>query len=303
MKYVYTYIGTNYMHSNEKNWLKKSYKHKRASDLAEIFETGKVLCDVCTSYRNERKNLEKILNGKDNILIVYDLSSISNKSELFEIYKRIMSSGTEILICSFNSIGMLEAHPLSSVSLQFTKENVLSLEERMEMLKGIVSDVETTASVQHNVGEALISAYWDIELRNKTFTDAMKTLDISKNTYMTRIQSYIGSDAWCERYAQELNNPAFATRPAQALNRCTDGVVLYEYIANNPSAKVLSPCELAFRAGIVEEVPMEIAEMIASGNISVIRNTVKAYDAYRNMLKHTRAVKNKIANSKRKKSK
>ena len=53
--------------------------------------------------------------------------------------------------------------------------------------------------------KASVEAYWQHERGEKSMTEVLKELGISRNTFLKRVAEYIRTDAWVERIAKEDN--------------------------------------------------------------------------------------------------
>lgn len=283
MKYVYACIG--YKCSMDDAFVRNTKKYKKAEKVAKLLKADDFVYDFCTSWERSKPQLEKLLTSKGNIIIVTDITALGAKNEIFDIYNRIINSGNEILFCYFGKSGVLETGNLSTISIYLTKDKILSLDERMEIINGIsVKDYRSTASLMPNPD--IINSYWSIEKNETTQKAVTKEMKISPNTHLRRMREYVGTNDWYKRYMKELQSSSIITVPSRLAHCSDDGIALYLYLSKHPQANALSIPELAYKAGIVKEIPMSITALTEESDIEAIKNSIKAYDAYRHMLRY-----------------
>jgi predicted transposase YbfD/YdcC len=203
----------------------KTRKYKKASDLATKFEVEHLVIDICSAWNRNKSNLENILCHKNNTILITDISALGRHEEIVEVYRRIVTSGNDLLICYYNAAGCFEADELSTVTLDLNKKANFSLEDNLEKI-ACLSTTEYRVNGCKMADPNVIEAYWRIEHGLLTVKDAINELNISRSTFERRIAEYIGTEGWIQRYEHEIVSSDIAQHPTK-LGRVSDEAKLF----------------------------------------------------------------------------
>lgn len=295
MRYAYACITDNCIRTMEETMLKRKYQ--KLTEVATALEIKNVVIDICSSYKRAKPNLDKITSKKGNIVVMPDISCLGAKNEIASVYQQIVKSGTGILIAYYDMHGLMVADELSTVDLSFNIVD-FSLEKNIEKINKL-SAHEIVVESWKKVGPSLIEAYWKVEKREKTLREALKEINISKNTFNRKIKDYVGSPAWADavlKFELDIKN-----HPTTLSDITEDGIKMYEYLQKNPSDLDIygDLSIIASFAGIApdlwersleqeEETPQEeLARVSAAKGYAAL-----AIWAYRDSLRYAKYLKN-----------
>ena len=262
MLYVYACISNGAMCNLEA--VMKTRKYKKASDLATKFEVEHLVIDICSAWNRNKSNLENILGHKNNTILITDISALGRHEEIAEVYRRIVTSGNDLLICYYNAAGCFEADELSTVTLDLNKKASFSLEDNLEKI-ACLSTTEYRVNGCKMADPNVIEAYWRIEHGLLTVKDAIIELNISRSTFERRINEYIGTDEWIKRYEHEIDSSDIAQLPTKLGRISEEAKQLYLYLEEERSQEHnYDIATLASFAGLYPELWEAICETGAS---------------------------------------
>lgn len=228
MTYIYACISDKCMKPLSE--VQKTRKYKKAIELQKLLRIEKFALDICSSGNRKKLQLEEILSTEGNIIVISDISSLGKKDEVISTYQRILESNNDLLICYFDRGGILVADPLSSVNIKFEKIVEFDLDSNLQLLSNISSNkyrVESSRVVSNDI----INAYWQIEKGEKSEREVVKALNMSKTTFIKRINEYMFSDGWVDRYCIEAeNNESFRESPVKLGGVSDKGIQFYSFL-------------------------------------------------------------------------
>ena len=255
MKYVYVCISfKNYVDAKS---FERTRKYKKAVEIQQALGIKNIVVDICTSKNRKKQNLEAILKNKENVIVVSDITSLGKNEEIAAVYQRILETENEILICYFNECGVLKAEEPSTVSLQFEKINKTTC-ATFDMA-GFLSPTQYRKTSTRMLDPRIIEGYWQIERGEKTQREIIESIGTSKNTFIRRIDEYVGTDGWVERYSKELEDYEFRNSPTKLGNIPEDAIKFYNYLEKN---KHLTP-------NVEDERGYPITEMMTEAGIEL----------------------------------
>ena len=231
MKYIYACITDKCIRPIEE--VQKTRKYKKALELKEMLNIESFEVDICSSWNRKKLNLENILASKNNIIIVTDLSALGKKDEIGTVYQRIIETGNDILIAYFSDSGIIEADEKSTVDMNYQKKENFDLQSALNSLDNI-STTQFRVESCRIVDKSIIEAYWKIEKNEMTERDALKELNISKPTFIKRVNDYIRTDGWFTRYRHEIENTNITNIPIMLGSVSDNGKKVNEFLKNNP---------------------------------------------------------------------
>lgn len=238
MKYVYACIS----HKRERDIkdVEKTIKYKKALEIAKALRVENIIIDVCVGRNRKKEKLDDIiLHSKENIIIVSDIASLGMQEEIADVYERIVKSGNEILICYYGKGGLLQAEDMSTVNLDFKKNNV-TLEETIETLNAMTTTQFRKTSTRV-IDPNIIEGYWQVEEGLKSQTEVVKEINTSKSTFMRRAEEYLYSDDWYERYEKEYDRLGLKLlmSPTKIGEVSDNGKKMYQYLMDNPNEVIV----------------------------------------------------------------
>ena len=247
MKYVYVCISfKNYVDAKS---FERTRKYKKAVEIQQALGIKNIVVDICTSKNRKKQNLEAILKNKENVIVVSDITSLGKNEEIAAVYQRILETENEILICYFNECGVLKAEEPSTVSLQFEKINKTTC-ATFDMA-GFLSPTQYRKTSTRMLDPRIIEGYWQIERGEKTQREIIESIGTSKNTFIRRIDEYVGTDGWVERYKKEIEDFNFRNSPTKLGNVPADAIKLYEYFEANKDLKTRDECSQGYPIGAI----------------------------------------------------
>lgn len=295
MRYVYACISDNRLKTMAE--AKQTRKYKKAEELAKLFNADEIVIDICSSWKREKPNLGKILLDRENVLIVSDISALGKKEEVADTYQSIIDSHNEILLCYFDKYGLLVADDLSTVSLKFERKDDYSLSDSLAVLQAM-STTQFKSEGWRMYDADSIEAYWAHEKGEKSMTEILAELGVSRNTFLKRVSEYVGSDAWDERIIKENEESDIENLPMKIGEVSENGKILHEYAEKNPAEFAsMDISVVASWAGIGSEYLNKEAELIDTNPTEAQRYRRKqealAIHSKREMLKYRKFLRNK----------
>ncbi len=301
MKYVYACIT--YKCHRDIDEVKKTKKYKKAVDIAKAMGIENIIVDICTSRNRRKINLETILSTPENVIVVSDITSLGQKDELFDVYKRIRNSGNDILICYFGKGGMLESDELSSVSMLFAPKMALTLDEVKKAIDDMTAS-DFLSDSRKSLDPRIVDGYWQIEKGEKTQMEVVKELETSKSTFIRRTEEYVGSDEWFSRYLSEIEDPTFVNTPTRLGDISDDAKKWYEFLLmddHKDDVETYGIYVAASFADVAPELWNQLCELNNAVDLDAIgraeckrlekRYTVIAHHTYRQMLRYRKYIK------------
>lgn len=301
MKYIYACIT--YKCQRDIEEAKKTNKYKKSVEIATALGVENIVIDICTSRNRRKVNLENLLSTEGNTIIVADITSLGQKDELFDVYKRIRNSGNQILIVYFGKGGMLEAHELSSVSLSYNATFSLTLEEAKKVIDNMTAS-QYLSSSRKTLDPRIIEGYWQIERGEKTQAEVVKELSTSKSTFIRRIEEYVYGEEWFSRYYEEIKNEEFVNTPTRLGDISDDAKNWYEFLHTDDHKEDIEIYGIHI-AAIIANVALELLTQIRKLNDEEEfdkgiraererlekRYAVIAHHTYRQMLRYRKYIK------------
>lgn len=298
MRYIYTCVSGNRMKTMEE--AQQTRKYKKAKELEEIFKADEVIIDICSTWNREKPNLKLILSQPENVIIVSDVSALGKKDELAKTYMQIIDSKNELLICYFNDCNVLTVNEISTVDINLEKKTDVPIERNLEILNNI-SSTQYKKDGWQMVDKASVEAYWQHERGEKSMTEVLKELGISRNTFLKRVAEYIHTDAWVERIAKEDNEFGISNIAARIGEVTENGIKMYNFKIEHPREYAHLPLnETGREAGIELEMYEKAQELRASEDEEEIEEGNKLFDkwwaivfqSHREMLKYEKYQRN-----------
>ena len=298
MRYIYTCVSGNRMKTMEE--AQQTRKYKKAKELEEIFKADEVIIDICSTWNREKTNLKSILSQPENVIIVSDVSALGKKDELAKTYMQIIDSKNELLICYFNDCNVLTVNEISTVDINLEKKTDVPIERNLEILNNI-SSTQYKKDGWQMVDKASVEAYWQHERGEKSMTEVLKELGISRNTFLKRVAEYIHTDAWVERIAKEDNEFGISNIAARIGEVTENGIKMYNFKIEHPREYAHLPLnETGREAGIELEMYEKVQELRASEDEEEIEEGNKLFDrwwaivfqSHREMLKYEKYQRN-----------
>lgn len=298
MRYIYTCVSGNRMKTMEE--AQQTRKYKKAKELEEIFKADKVIIDICSTWNREKTNLKSILSQPENVIIVSDVSALGKKDELAETYMQIIDSKNELLICYFNDCNVLTVNEISTVDIKLEKKTDVPIERNLEILNNI-SSTQYKKDGWQMVDKASVEAYWQHERGEKSMTEVLKELGISRNTFLKRVAEYIHTDAWVERIAKEDNEFGISNIAARIGEVTENGIKMYNFKIEHPIEYAHLPLNETGREASIElEMYEKTQELRASEDEEEIEEGNKLFDrwwaivfqSHREMLKYEKYQRN-----------
>ena len=298
MRYIYTCVSGNRMKTMEE--AQQTRKYKKAKELEEIIKADEVIIDICSTWNRETPNLKLILSQPENVIIVSDVSALGKKDELAKTYMQIIDSKNELLICYFNDCNVLTVNEISTVDIKLEKKTDVPIERNLEILNNI-SSTQYKKDGWQMVDKASVEAYWQHERGEKSMTEVLKELGISRNTFLKRVAEYIHTDAWVERIAKEDNEFGISNIAARIGEVTENGIKMYNFKIEHPREYAHLPLnETGREAGIELEMYEKAQELRASEDEEEIEEGNKLFDkwwaivfqSHREMLKYEKYQRN-----------
>ena len=298
MRYIYICVSGNRMKTMEE--AQQTRKYKKSLELAKIFEADDVVIDICSTWNREKPNLNKILSMPENIIIVSDVSALGKKDELAEVYQQIINTRNELLICYFNNSGVLTVNDISTVDIKLEKKTNVPVEKNIEILNNI-SSTQYKKDGWQMVDTASAEAYWQHEKGEKSMTEVLKDLGISRNTFLKRVSEYIGTDAWVDRISEENDKFAIGDIAARIGEVTENGIKMYNFKIEYPREYAHLPfIEIGREAGIELDLYEKSQELRDSEDEEVVEEGSKLFDrwwaialqSHREMLKYEKYQRN-----------
>ena len=298
MRYIYTCVSGNRMKTMEE--AQQTRKYMKAKELEEIFKADEVIIDICSTWNREKPNLKSILSQPENVIIVSDVSALGKKDELAKTYMQIIDSKNELLICYFNDCNVLTVNEISTVDIKLEKKTDVPIERNLEILNNI-SSTQYKKDGWQMVDKASVEAYWQHERGEKSMTEVLKELGISRNTFLKRVAEYIHTDAWVERIAKEDNEFGISNIAARIGEVTENGIKMYNFKIEHPREYAHLPLnETGREAGIELEMYEKAQELRASEDEEEIEEGNKLFDkwwaivfqSHREMLKYEKYQRN-----------
>ena len=298
MRYIYTCVSGNRMKTIEE--AQQTRKYMKAKELEEIFKADEVIIDICSTWNREKPNLKLILSQPENFIIVSDVSALGKKDELAKTYMQIIDSKNELLVCYFNDCNVLTVNEISTVDIKLEKKTDVPIERNLEILNNI-SSTQYKKDGWQMVDKASVEAYWQHERGEKSMTEVLKELGISRNTFLKRVAEYIHTDAWVERIAKEDNEFGISNIAARIGEVTENGIKMYNFkIEHSLEYAHLPLNETGREAGIELEMYEKAQELRASEDEEEIEEGNKLFDrwwaivfqSHREMLKYEKYQRN-----------
>lgn len=298
MRYIYTCVSGNRMKTIEE--AQQTRKYMKAKELEEIFKADEVIIDICSTWNREKPNLKLILSQPENVIIVSDVSALGKKDELAKTYMQIIDSKNELLVCYFNDCNVLTVNEISTVDIKLEKKTDVPIERNLEILNNI-SSTQYKKDGWQMVDKASVEAYWQHERGEKSMTEVLKELGISRNTFLKRVAEYIHTDAWVERIAKEDNEFGISNIAARIGEVTENGIKMYNFkIEHSLEYAHLPLNETGREAGIELEMYEKAQELRASEDEEEIEEGNKLFDrwwaivfqSHREMLKYEKYQRN-----------
>ncbi|MEE1198175.1 MAG: hypothetical protein U0K54_03405 [Acutalibacteraceae bacterium] len=298
MRYIYTCISGNRIKTQEE--VQQTRKYKKSLELAKIFEADDVVIDICSTWNREKPNLKKILSIPENIIIVSDVSALGKKDELAEVYQQIINTRNELLICYFNNCGVLTVNDISTVDIKLEKKTDVPVADNIDMLNNI-SSTQYKKDGWQMVDMASAEAYWQHEKGEKSMSEVLKELGISRNTFLKRVSEYIGTDAWVERITEEDRDFNISNIPARIGEVTENGVKMYNFKVEHPIQYAHLPLiEIGRESGVELELYERAQELRVSEDEDEVEEGNKLFDrwwaivfqSHREMLKYEKYQRN-----------
>ena len=298
MRYIYTCVSGNRMKTIEE--AQQTRKYMKAKELEEIFKADEVIIDICSTWNREKPNLKSILSQTENVIIVSDVSALGKKDELAKTYMQIIDSKNELLVCYFNDCNVLTVNEISTVDIKLEKKTDVPIERNLEILNNI-SSTQYKKDGWQMVDKASVEAYWQHERGEKSMTEVLKELGISRNTFLKRVAEYIHTDAWVERIAKEDNELGISNIAARIGEVTENGIKMYNFKIEHPREYAHLPLnETGREAGIELEMYEKVQELRASEDEEEIEEGNKLFDrwwaivfqSHREMLKYEKYQRN-----------
>lgn len=298
MRYIYTCVSGNRMKTMEE--AQQTRKYMKAKELEEIFKADEVIIDICSTWNREKPNLKSILSQPENFIIVSDVSALGKKDELAETYMQIIDSKNELLICYFNECNVLTVNEISTVDIKFEKKTDVPIEKNIEILNNI-SLTQYKKDGWQMVDKASVEAYWQHERGEKSMTEVLKELGISRNTFLKRVAEYIHTDAWVERISKEDNEFDISNIAARIGEVTENGIKMYNFKIEHPIEYAHLPLnEIGRESGIELEMYEKAQELRVSEDEDEVEEGNKLFDkwwaivfqSHREMLKYEKYQRN-----------
>lgn len=298
MRYIYTCVSGNRMKTIEE--AQQTRKYMKAKELEEIFKADEVIIDICSTWNRERPNLKLILSQPENVIIVSDVSALGKKDELAKTYMQIIDSKNELLVCYFNDCNVLTVNEISTVDIKLEKKTDVPIERNLEILNNI-SSTQYKKDGWQMVDKASVEAYWQHERGEKSMTEVLKELGISRNTFLKRVAEYIHTDAWVERINKEDNEFGISNIAARIGEVTENGIKMYNFKKEHQIEYAHLPLnETGREAGIELEMYEKAQELRASEDEEEIEEGNKLFDrwwaivfqSHREMLKYEKYQRN-----------
>lgn len=298
MRYIYTCVSGNRMKTIEE--AQQTRKYMKAKELEEIFKADEVIIDICSTWNRDKPNLKLILSQPENVIIVSDVSALGKKDELAKTYMQIIDSKNELLVCYFNDCNVLTVNEISTVDIKLEKKTDVPIERNLEILNNI-SSTQYKKDGWQMVDKASVEAYWQHERGEKSMTEVLKELGISRNTFLKRVAEYIHTDAWVERIAKEDNEFGISNIAARIGEVTENGIKMYNFKIEHPLEYAHLPLNEAGReAGIELEMYEKAQELRDSEEDEEIEEGNKLFDkwwaivfqSHREMLKYEKYQRN-----------
>lgn len=298
MRYIYICVSGNRMKTMEE--AQQTRKYKKSLELAKIFEADDVIIDICSTWNREKPNLNKILSMPENLIIISDVSALGKKDELAEVYQQIINTRNELLICYFNNCGVLTVNDISTVDIKLEKKTNVPVEKNIETLNNI-SSTQYKKDGWQMVDTASAEAYWQHEKGEKSMTEVLKDLGISRNTFLKRVSEYIGTDAWVDRISEENDKFAIGDIAARIGEVTENGIKMYNFKIEHPREYAHLPLvEIGREAGIELEMYEKAQELRISEDEEEAEEGSKLFDrwwaitlqSHREMLKYEKYQRN-----------
>ena len=298
MRYIYTCVSGNRMKTIEE--AQQTRKYMKAKELEEIFKADEVIIDICSTWNRDKPNLKLILSQPENFIIVSDVSALGKKDELAKTYMQIIDSKNELLVCYFNDCNVLTVNEISTVDIKLEKKTDVPIERNLEILNNI-SSTQYKKDGWQMVDKASVEAYWQHERGEKSMTEVLKELGISRNTFLKRVAEYIHTDAWVERIAKEDNEFGISNIAARIGEVTENGIKMYNFKIEHPREYAHLPLnETGREAGIELEMYEKVQELRASEDEEEIEEGNKLFDkwwaivfqSHREMLKYEKYQRN-----------
>ena len=298
MRYIYTCVSGNRMKTIEE--AQQTRKYMKAKELEEIFKADEVIIDICSTWNRDKPNLKLILSQPENVIIVSDVSALGKKDELAKTYMQIIDSKNELLVCYFNDCNVLTVNEISTVDINLEKKTDVPIERNLEILNNI-SSTQYKKDGWQMVDKASVEAYWQHERGEKSMTEVLKELGISRNTFLKRVAEYIHTDAWVERIAKEDNEFGISNIAARIGEVTENGIKMYNFKIEHPREYAHLPLnETGREAGIELEMYEKAQELRASEDEEEIEEGNKLFDkwwaivfqSHREMLKYEKYQRN-----------
>jgi len=297
MKYVYACITDKCMRTMDE--VKKTRKYKKAQEIARILHIDDIVIDICSSWNRNKSNLYEILQGEGNIIVVTDMTSLGKNDEIAAVYQDIIKKN-EILVCYFNSGGLLKENEMSTVDLSFDKKDRTVLSSTLDM-NGFMSSTQYRQDSSRMVDTRIIEAYWEIEKGGRSQREIVKAIDSSTNTFLRRTREYVGTDGWVERYYTELETSDIATRPTKLGDVSEEAKQLYDFFMehedlrpenpDNPPLEYVVGSLAGIYADLYEETVRLQSENTEEAKFKDKKMIVLAYHLYRQVLRHEKYLK------------
>lgn len=298
MRYIYTCVSGNRMKTIEE--AQQTRKYMKAKELEEIFKADEVIIDICSTWNRDKPNLKLILSQPENFIIVSDVSALGKKDELAKTYMQIIDSKNELLVCYFNDCNVLTVNEISTVDIKLEKKTDVPIERNLEILNNI-SSTQYKKDGWQMVDKASVEAYWQHERGEKSMTEVLKELGISRNTFLKRVAEYIHTDAWVERIAKEDDEFGISNIAARIGEVTENGIKMYNFKIEHPREYAHLPLnETGREAGIELEMYEKVQELRASEDEEEIEEGNKLFDrwwaivfqSHREMLKYEKYQRN-----------
>lgn len=314
MKYVYACITDKCMRTMEE--VQKTRKYKKAQEIAKILHIDNVVIDICSSWNRKKLKLEEILHTQGNIIIITDLTALGKNDEIAAVYENIINKGNDILICYFDGSGKLEADEMSTVDLRFEKKEVACVVSTLsggttaalpvdDTMAGFLTPTQYRKTSGKFVDHRIIEAYWEVEKGIRSQRTIVKEIGSSTSTFLRRVNEYVGTDGWIERYYMELETSDIGSRPTRMGEVSEEAKRLYEYFVEHPEDRPDAeerfeiPLEyvVGHLANIYPELEEEVAQDMSVGNKSeealfrAKKMTVLSWHLFRQVLRYEKYLK------------
>ena len=125
---------------------------------------------------------------------------------------------------------------MSTVSLSYKKKSEAITSDLLEM-SNLMSSTQYRKNSSRMLDPRIIDGYWEIEKGGRSQREIVEDIGTSKNTFIRRIDEYVGTGGWIDRYEVELETSNIKDLPTKLGEVSDDAKRLYEYLKEHPEER------------------------------------------------------------------